>query len=907
MTVAPTANQRLAAITAAGTSIWLDELRRSWIEGDEIANMVQEECLRGMTSNPAIFEKAIMGTGDYDRALVKLAHDGLDTRDLYHRLVTDDVRAACDILRPVWEETRHADGYVSLEVDPDLAFDTDRTLAQAREFWSIVHRPNLMIKIPGTDEGLPAITAAIADGINVNVTLLFSVDQYARVMEAHIQGLERRRAVGMSLDVHSVASFFVSRVDSEVDKRLAELGREDLRGLAGLANARAAYRAFKVIYHGDRFAALRAAGAPVQRPLWASTGVKDKRYPDTLYVDGLLAPETVNTMPLATLRAAGERSSVQGSTADQDPDADLGALAEAGIDLYDVTDQLLREGIEKFIAPMESLLDGIESRRETIVTGRPDTIKGDQLPFEVEPKIGLRVNNAKKQDVARRLWKRNDTLWGKSGQAEVADRLGWLTIVERMLPVAPEIKQFAEQVAADGFTDALLLGMGGSSLAPEVFARSIEASGRSGPLRLHVLDTTDPEAIARIEQRLDPSRTLFIVSTKSGGTIETLSLARYFLARTGGRGERFVAITDPGSSLLDFAAEHGFRHSFEGDPEIGGRYSALSVFGLVPAALAGVDVLELLERAAAVVNECREVDAEQNAGLWLGCALGELALQGCDKLTLIVDEPLSSFGLWLEQLLAESLGKQGKGILPIADEPVGDSREYASDRVFLHLRCGEANDERIGALRDGDHPALTIDLTGPEDLGRAFFLFEFATAIAGWILAVNPFDQPDVARAKAATAEVLRAYEAEGTLPALGDAAPDALGNLLHHVKPGHYVALLGYLTPDQQVDAAVAELRTAIRARTLAATTFGYGPRYLHSTGQLHKGGPPTGHYVLLVHDVDGADRPIPGAAYSFATLKNAQAIGDQRTLQAVGRPVVALRLHGDPAAAIRALAQDV
>ena len=898
-------NERLAALTAAGTSIWLDQIRRSLIEGGELARMVREDCLRGVTSNPAIFEKAILGSEDYDEAFKELAEAGLDTRDVYRRLAIDDVRAACDVLRPVYDETEHYDGYVSLEVDPDLAFDTALTIAQAREYWDAVDRPNLMIKIPGTDEGLPAITETLAAGINVNVTLLFSVAQYKQVMAAHIAGMQRLREAGESLDVHSVASFFVSRVDTEVDKRLDAAGNTELQGKAGLANAQAAYQAYKAVYHGDDYAALREAGAPVQRPLWASTGVKNPSYPATMYVYGLVAPETVNTMPMATLDAAAQEGEVSGATADQDPTEDLQALAAAGIDLDDVTAKLLRDGVDAFVTPMKKLLAGIESRREAIVTGRPASVDAD-LPFELEPAVGARVRSAVELDVARRMWRRDDTLWGKPGQPEVSDRLGWLTIGERMDEEALELMAFAREVWAEGIGDVVLLGMGGSSLAPEVFRRSLAAAGEAPAeaARLHVLDTTDPGAVADVEAALGSlDKTLFIVSTKSGGTIETLSLAKYFLERAGG-GENFVAITDPGSSLLDFAAEHGFRRSFENDPDIGGRYSALSYFGLVPAALAGVDVSAVLERAAYAVSTCSDFDSHhRNSGLWFGCALGELALHGRDKLTFIIDPPVDSFGVWAEQLIAESLGKDLKGILPIADEPIGEPEAYGRDRVFIHLRGADGtHDDAVAALQKAGQPVIRIQQEGVADLGRNFFIAEFATAVAGWVLQVNSFDQPNVALAKANTQAVLEHYESEGSLPEIDENGD--LPALLAGVGPCEYVAVLGYLAPDAGVDAAVADLRERIRARTQAATTFGYGPRYLHSTGQLHKGGQPTGHFVVLLHDRDGGDLDIPGAPYSFATLKNAQAIGDVRTLGGVGRPVIAIRLSGDdPAADIRAL----
>jgi transaldolase/glucose-6-phosphate isomerase len=885
-------NERLAALTAAGTSVWLDQIRRSTIESGELQRMVEEDSLRGVTSNPAIFEKAILGSPDYDAELESLAREGLSAREVYRRMAVRDVQLACDVLRPVYDETGGDDGYVSLEVAPRLSHDTEGTLEQARQYWDLVDRPNVMIKIPATDAGIPAIEEALYEGLNVNITLLFAVSAYERVMEAFIRAMERRHEEGKPLDRHSVASFFVSRVDTEVDKRLEALGRSDLAGRAGLANARAAYRAFQRVFEGERFAALREAGCPVQRPLWASTGVKNPQYPETLYVDGLVGPHTVNTMPLPTLMAARQASDVTGATAAEDPQGDLDALREAGIDLDDVTDKLLRDGIEAFMVPMAKLLDGIERKREAVTTGRPAAIEAD-LPNDLEAPLAARVKRAAEEDVARRIWQRDGTLWAPEGTPEVTDRLGWLTIADKLLEEADALDAFVAECKADGLTDAVLLGMGGSSLAPEVFRLSY---GDAGGLRLHVLDSTEPLQIAAVEEAIDVEKALFIVSTKSGGTIETLSLFKHFHGLQGD-GSHFVLVTDPGSSLLDLAEEHHFRRAFQNDPEIGGRYSALSYFGIVPAVLAGIDVRPILEGAQVAALACSDFDApEDNAGLWLGLALGELARASRDKLTFVVDDPISSFGIWAEQLVAESTGKQGRGILPIADEPLLAADAYGPDRVFLHLRNTDApdagHDEHIAALAAAGHPTLTVQAGGPDDLGRVFFLSEFATAVVGWVLEINPFDQPNVQQAKDATKKVLD----EGS-PTLDDGD---LGALLGALEPPGYLAIMGYLPYSAEAEAAVARLREAAIDRHHVATTYGYGPRFLHSTGQFHKGGPAVGRFLQLVSDAD-ADADIPGDEFDFRTLINAQADGDLTTLRDHGLEAVRVRLNaGDIPGAI-------
>jgi len=895
-------NERLAALLEAGTAPWLDQIRRSLIENGELERLVREDSLRGVTSNPAIFEKAILGSDDYDEDIERLAGEGLDANDIYLTLAVKDVQLACDVMRPVWEEANGADGFVSLEVEPGVAFDTDATLRQAHDLWERVDRPNVLIKIPATEEGMPAIEEAIAAGINVNVTLLFKVEAYEKVAERYIKGLERRHEAGESLDVHSVASFFVSRVDSEVDKRLEKLGREDLKGIAALANARDAYMSFKRIFGGERFAALRTAGAPVQRPLWASTGVKNPEYSETMYVDGLVAPDTVNTMPMATLNAAAEKSEISGATADQDPAEDLKTLDEAGIDMADVTDKLLKDGVEAFVTPFDKLLAGVESVKEAVVTGRPLTIDST-LPDELEPPIAKRVETAVSENVARGVWRKDETLWGGPGP-EIGNRLGWLTISEPMLESAGDLKAFAEGVKSEGYTDAALLGMGGSSLGPEVIRRSF---GDAGGLTLHVLDSTDPGAVLELENALDLEKTIFVVSSKSGGTVETLSHMKHFYERTGGRGEQFVAVTDPGSGLVEEAERRGFRRVFENDPNIGGRYSVLSYFGLVPAALAGVDVRALLESSQEAEENCNSYDSPQsNSGLWMGIAMGELALQGRDKLTLVISEPISSLGLWVEQLVAESTGKQGKGILPVADEPLGDPESYGEDRVFAYLRNPDEPDEeldaKVDALARAGQPVVKLAARGPEDLGRIFFFAEFATAVAGWVLAINAFDQPNVQEAKDKTKAVLEASEP----PQVSDAGDEELRALLGQAAPPHYVAIMGYVKPSAEFDSAVNELRAVIRDATMATTTFGYGPRFLHSTGQLHKGGPPNGLFLQLIGDGE-EDVEIPDAEFTFGELKNAQATGDLQTLRDHGLPAERVRLEGNPAKALAELTERV
>jgi len=539
-----------------------------------------------------------------------------------------------------------------------------------------------------------------------------------------------------------------------------------------------------------------------------------------------------------------------------------------------------------------------------------------RIPASLEPAVKEKLALAAQTRVADRLREGDATLWGPPDTPEVSNRLGWLTIAGRMLGEVDDLVAFAEAVRREGFGDVVLLGMGGSSLAPEVLRRSF-AGHADGP-RLRVLDTTDAAAIGAVERAIDPERTLFLVSSKSGGTIEPLSLFAHFWSLVG-KGRNFVAITDPGSGLADLAGKHAFRRTFFGDPDIGGRYSALSAFGLVPAALMGIDVRALLTGARAAWDT---TIGGSPAGVWLGAAISALATttagggateqrpHGRDKLTFLISESLPGLGLWLEQLVAESTGKRSTGILPVAEEPLGKAADYGPDRLFAYLPNTEqpdpALDGRARALADAGHPLITIPTRGPADLGRIFLLFELAVAVAGWGLEINPFDQPNVQQAKDATRRVLDGYETGRGLPEVRDADDIALGALLN-CSPPDYVAIMAYVQPSPDFDDAVAELRAVVRDASRVATTFGYGPRFLHSTGQFHKGGPKTGRFLQLLHD-GPTDVDIPGAPYGFTTLKNAQAIGDLSTLRELGLPAERIRLQGDhPAAAVRGLTTRV
>jgi RpiB/LacA/LacB family sugar-phosphate isomerase len=514
-------------------------------------------------------------------------------------------------------------------------------------------------------------------------------------------------------------------------------------------------------------------------------------------------------------------------------------------------------------------------------------------------------------DAGRRLWAQDASLWSgdPAVRAAVKNRLAWLTAPAAMRAHAQDLVAFAAEVRKEGVTDVVLLGMGGSSLAPETLSATFGTA--AGFPRLTVLDTTDPGAIRAVRERLDLRRALFIVASKSGTTTESNSLYQYFRhevdeVKVEQAGGRFVAITDAGTPLERLAREAGLQRTFINDSGIGGRFSALSYFGLVPGALVGVNIDGLLARAIAMAERCGPgVPVADNPGLTLGAALGGFAQAGRDKVTLVLAEPLRSFGAWLEQLITESTGKHGKGLVVINGEPLGAPAAYGADRVFVAITLGDdaAIERGLGALGAAGHPVIRLSLDDRLDIGGEFLRWEIATAAAGIVLGLNPFDEPNVAQAKEATQAALATYRDTGQLPQWPPNSTDDLAAMLAEARAGEYVALLAYLTPTDATTAALQSLRTLVRDRTRLATTVGYGPRYLHSTGQLHKGGPPTPILVILTQK-DGVDLPIPGESYTFGTLKMAQALGDLATLRAAQRRALWLPLDGSAAQAIAGLA---
>jgi transaldolase/glucose-6-phosphate isomerase len=909
----------LKELAEQGQSIWLDYIRRNLIRSGELKRLVEEDGIRGVTSNPTIFEKAIAGSTDYDEALRgMLAKDPhIEVGKLYEPLAIEDIQMAADVLRPVYDATHGDDGYVSLEVSPHLARNTDGTIQEAKRLRAAVDRPNIMIKVPATPAGIPAIEQLIADGINVNITLMFSMDHYEAVARAYVKGLER---CADPSKVASVASFFVSRVDTLVDKELEAIGTPEAKALLGkiaIANSKVVYRRFLEIFHGEGFVSLRQRGARVQRPLWASTGTKNPAYSDVLYVENLIGAETVNTLPPDTINAFRDHGRAAGATVKEnlkEAEDALARLSSLGVDLDAITEKLQQDGVTSFAASFDQLMAALDKKRRVMSSSELDRLELHLGKYQ--RRVKRRLKDWQDNEFASRLLKKDYTLWSKAPQPELTDRLGWLELPHSMEKEVAGLRVFADKVKADGIRHVIVLGMGGSSLAPEVFQQTF--GNAPGYPELLVLDSTHPAAVKAIEARIDLARTLFLVSSKSGTTLETSSFFYYFWDKLKqlktDPGANFAAITDPGTPLEKLAEERNFRATWHAPEEVGGRYSALTVFGLVPAALIGADVGAVLARARRMSEACGTTAADgNNPALMLGAALGELTLAKRDKVTFLCSPSLAAFPSWTEQLIAESTGKDRKGIVPVANENLAAPEKYGADRCFVYLRLAEDQnhdlDRLVAALEANGHPALRIDLNDKDDLGQEFFRWEAAVAAAGAVIGIHPFNQPDVQLAKDLAKQAMSerggktARKPKEEVESADHASlRQAVDSWLGKKKARDYVAVQAYLNPSRENTAELRGICAALQERLGTATTLGFGPRFLHSTGQLHKGGPNSA-LVLQIVDQPSDRLAVPETNYTFDALIQAQALGDLAALKQRRRRVLRVNLGNDTAGGLRNL----
>jgi transaldolase/glucose-6-phosphate isomerase len=927
----------LKALIKFGQSVWLDYIRRNLLTTGELKRLIEEDGLRGMTSNPTIFEKAITGSTDYEQTLQELEkRKDLDAKGRYEELAIKDIQDAADFLRPVYEQSKKRDGYVSLEVSPYLAHKTQETMDEARRLWKRVGRENVMIKVPGTPEGIPAYQQLISEGININVTLLFALDVYVKVAEAYIAGLEQYTKNGGDVSrMASVASFFISRIDTLIDSELDEkikntsnageqAALRNLKGKVAIANGKITYQRYKQIFSGPRWQALASRGGQTQRVLWASTSTKNPAYGDVYYVEELIGPDTVDTIPPATFDAFRDHGKPRASLEEniQAAHDTMQGLERAGISMKAATDKLTEDGVKQFADAFDKLLAAVEKR--TTKAEPPSINKMTyQLPDELNQAVKKNLEDWKSGQKVKRLWARDASLWTNQDENKW---LGWLAVADDQVAQEAQFPKIADEIHKAGFQHAVLLGMGGSSLCVEVFEKTY--GHIPGHPQFHVLDSTDPAQIRTIEKNIDIAKTIFIVASKSGSTLEPNIFKQYFYERVkqavgaAEAGKRFIATTDPGSHMQKVAEADGFRHIFFGVPSIGGRYSALSNFGMIPAAIQGVDLARFLDRVEEMVHACASaVPADENPGAILGVILGTAQKLGRDKVTIFASPAISDLGAWLEQLLAESTGKEGRGLIPVDLEAAGAPDVYGKDRVFAYLSLvGDSDakqDAAVSALEKAGQPVVRITLKDKYDLGQEFFRWEIATAVAGSIIGINAFNQPDVEASKIETRKLTEQYEKTGSLPpespffeeqgiklytdeknaaALKQSVQGTatlagfLRAHLNRIKANDYFALLGYIERNAAHQTQLQSMRHAVRDNKRVATCLGFGPRFLHSTGQAYKGGPNSGVFLQITCD-DAADLPVPGQKYTFGIVKAAQARGDFQVLADRNRR--ALRVH--------------
>jgi transaldolase / glucose-6-phosphate isomerase len=940
----------LKALLGFGQSVWLDYIRRSLITTGELARLISEDGLRGMTSNPSIFEKAIAGSTDYDKTLDELGQkSGLSATAIYEQLAIKDIQDAADLLKGVYHDSKKRDGYVSLEVSPYLANKTKETIDEALRLWKAVGRENIMIKVPGTPAGLPAIRELLGKGLNINVTLLFAQDVYEQVANAYIAGLEDFAKSGGEISrIASVASFFVSRIDTLIDSQLdakiksakSDSDRtlyESLHGKVAIANAKLAYEAYKKIFSGPRWEPLARRGAQTQRLLWASTSTKNPKYRDVLYVEELIGRDTVDTIPPATFDAFRDHGHPRSSLEENLEGArrTMQDLDRAGISMKQATDQLTDEGVKLFAEAFDKLLAAVEKRTQKKTPIAAGTVSY-KLPGDLATAVKAALADWTSNNKVKRLWARDASLWTNSDEAKW---LGWLGITEEQSAQIAQFQKLAADIRDAGFTHAALLGMGGSSLCVEVLEMTFGKI--SGYPQFFILDSTDPAQVKAVESKIDLKKTIFIVSSKSGSTLEPNIFKQYFydrVSKTIGAseaGSRFIAVTDPGSHMQKVAEGDRFRHVYFGLPSIGGRYSALSNFGMVPAAAQGLDVAKFLDRTEEMVHACASsVPADQNPGVILGAVLGTLQKHCRDKVTIYTSPGISDLGAWLEQLLAESTGKEGKGLIPVDRESIGAPDVYGQDRVFVYLRLeaapDAAQDKAVDALEKAGQPVVRISVPDTYAIGEEFFRWEIATAVAGSIIGINAFNQPDVEASKIETRKLTTEYEQKGSLPAetpffqegglklftdsqnavalRRDASGSTLGAYLHahlnRILASDYFALLAFIERNEAHEARLQSIRHAVRDAKKVATCLGFGPRFLHSTGQAYKGGPNSGVFLQITCD-DALDVPVPGQKYTFGVVKAAQARGDFEVLVERNRRALRIHLGSDVAAGLTKLEQ--
>lgn len=917
-----------------GQVVWLSYLRRNLLVDRNFRRLIEEYAVSGVSFDAGLFAHAISGSQEYRAAIERLRARGLSPERILDDLLIEDVCLAAAALR----EARPAElgGWVAVGVPPRHRVSVDAIVSWVALLEEATGSDRVLVKLPASAAGLRAVEGVLAAGHSVYVDQIFGLQQLERTLESHARGLGLRLASGGDFEsVRFVAAMHLLRIDVAVDELLRDRRREavgdpdmveSLHGRAAIALGKLAWRRLREWDGEARQAELTAKGARPAWLAWEGTRTLSPARRDVEYLEELIGPRTISVVSRLALGAFRDHGETGATVGRQHEEA------------REIVDDLRSVGVDPDVLA-DDLQEAATATREAggvrmLAALAPDATPGPRMtiePGELDARVEDLEREADRLGLARRLWERDPTLWpvGVEDPARIRDRLGWLGLPESMSEEALPVLG-SRTGDGDSPVSVILLGMGGSSLGAEACRLAF------GKRRFVVLDTTVPAGVAAVAARADAAGAIFVVASKSGTTIETRALADYFWERADDedRGSRWVAITDPGTPLHELARRRGFQRVWLNPPDVGGRYSVLSYFGLVPMALMGVDIGQVMASATrmAVVSGA-EIAAAHNPAIRLGLLLTAALDEGRDKLTLLTSPRLAGLADWIEQLVAESTGKQGRGLVPVSREPLGAPESYGNDRLFVQL-CLEddvedsAQEEVLRRGQSAGAPVVRIRLADPHELGGEFLRWQLAVATCGALAGFDPFDEPDVSGAKVRTRELLAARDttlehpdpplAENKLISLhGDGerlgVPDritepaeVLRACLRGLEPPEYLAIQAFLSPEEETWHALQGLRALIRDRTGMAATAAWGPRFLHSTGQLHKGGGDRGVFLQLTSAVSG-DLAIPGHDYSFGTLARAQALGDYRTLRDAGRRVLQVHFGGSTEAGLATLLDEV
>ena len=937
----------LHGLEQQGLSVWLQDLERSHIWTGALHTMVREDRLKGVLWTPAALERSIANTSDYSPALAALVSDGSDPNEAGERLMVEDVQWACDILTPLHFATEGLEGFCSVPLSPHLAHDPAETLEEASRLWDLVARDNLMLAVPATPAGLEALPELIAQGFNVHASHVFSLERFQEVQEGFWRGLEDLvRSGGDPSSVAAMTSVPLHLVDDYADAQIedraasADPATADrlaaARGRVASAIAQLVLQAHTASLASERWTGLAAQGARPLRLVWCDVATGDDADPGSRYFEGFGLRDTTMVLPPALYQAVKDG---RAAPAPATPSADeartvISQLNESGVNWSAAADELENIALQVDIDSGDRLVSAIQSTRMQLIADAQPSM--DLSLGEHEAAVEARIDQLDGIGYVRRLWAGDGTLFDESVDgAELAEQsLGWLDVLSGFETYADHLLELRDKLETDQVESVVVLAMGEAGLAPNVFAQVF--GQLDGSPELLVLDSTVPNQIRAVEDDITPEETLFLVSSKDGDTLEARAFEAYFLDQVK-TPDNFAVITDPDTDLDAAAIERDYVSVVHGDLSVADHFSALSPHGIVPVAAMGLDVEELFDRVQLMVGSCSYgVPARDNPGVILGAALGELAAHGRDKLTLFSTPGLAGFLPWLEHLIAETTGKNGRGIVPVVGESLATPDRYGNDRVFVFIALEDDEDDaqsamldRIDALHEAGHPLLTFTLSDPRDLAQEMFRWQVAATTAAHVIGVNPFDQPDdessesdadegtpadggsespaqdsLAQERVADGDGIVVYSDRANAQALSASdLPSALRAHLDRLQPGQYFALTAFVEPTDANAAALEQIRNAVRDRYRVATTVGFGPQCSYATGQLHRSGPDTGLYMQVTCD-DAEDIPVPELDYTFGELKAAQQDADFDAMSKRERRQIRVHLGADAEAGLGRLA---